>query len=319
MRETPLAGRLDTLAILAQNIAIRRSVLPLPYPVHTAWAKGLGLKRGGKTVIYTGQMYQMLPYLRRLQERRAKIPEKLSRLARMINPLINLSYMAALGGVSSKERIRCNAILRRMVALLRAAGVEPGYLYERDLYAGALAHDLGLEEVFIRHAHRVARALREAGVARVICVDPHTAELLRDVYPQVVRGFRMEVVHWLQVVAEGLRGQASPVEGSLALHDSCILARRLGIVDQPRHLLSMAGWEVTAPRLSGPVTQCCGGPAETLFQERAEALARDRLEQFQGHQGPVVTACPICLLNLGKAGNGEARREVRDLAEMMAL
>ncbi len=310
----PFQDRLHTLALLRQNIAIRRSALPLPYRVHTAWARGLGLRRGGETVIYTGQMFQMLPFLSRLQGVREK-GERMGRLARVLNPLVNLSYLASSVGVKGEERRRYEGILRRMVALLRAAGQEPAYLYERDLYPGTLAYDLGLHRLFERHARRVARAIQEAGVRRIICVDPHSTELFRRVYPQVVEGFRVEAVHWMEPLLEAGGPALRSRWEAVALHDSCILARRLGLGQGPRSLLEKGGAQVGLPRLSGSITQCCGGPAETLFPQEALALGRERMEQMEGLEGPVVTACPICLLNLQRAGG----RAVVDLAEALEI
>ena len=61
----PLAVR-DVVGILADNLRLRGSVLPIPTRRATAWARDLGIPRGGETVLYTGQMYQLIPYIERL-------------------------------------------------------------------------------------------------------------------------------------------------------------------------------------------------------------------------------------------------------------
>jgi len=38
-------------------------VLPLSTKVATKWTEGLDLPRGGETVLYTGMMYQLIPYI----------------------------------------------------------------------------------------------------------------------------------------------------------------------------------------------------------------------------------------------------------------
>ena len=53
----------DVIGILGDNLRRRRSVLPLPSRVATEWTEGLDLPRGGKTVLYTGLMYQLIPYI----------------------------------------------------------------------------------------------------------------------------------------------------------------------------------------------------------------------------------------------------------------
>jgi hypothetical protein len=56
----------DVLGILGDNLRLRGSVLPLPAKQATRWTQGLDLPRGGETVLYTGQMYQLIPYIERL-------------------------------------------------------------------------------------------------------------------------------------------------------------------------------------------------------------------------------------------------------------
>ncbi len=53
----------DVIGILADNLRLRKSVLPLSTKVATKWTEGLDLPRGGETVLYTGMMYQLIPYI----------------------------------------------------------------------------------------------------------------------------------------------------------------------------------------------------------------------------------------------------------------
>ena len=61
----PLA-LVDVVGILEDNLRRRGSVLPIPARRATRWARDLGIRRGGETVLYTGQMYQLIPYIERL-------------------------------------------------------------------------------------------------------------------------------------------------------------------------------------------------------------------------------------------------------------
>jgi heterodisulfide reductase subunit A len=45
------------------NLRRRGSVFPISSAATTKWARGLGIPQGGKTVIYTGHMYQLVPYI----------------------------------------------------------------------------------------------------------------------------------------------------------------------------------------------------------------------------------------------------------------
>ena len=59
-----------------------------------------------------------------------------------------------------------------------------------------------------------------------------------------------------------------------------------------------------------------GGPAESLFPEKALAQARRRVGELVAAGGEeCVTACPLCLVNLSKAADGSLR--FRDLSEVL--
>jgi len=103
----------------------------------------------------------------------------------------------------------------------------------------------------------------------------------------------------------------------VTVHDSCVYARYEDIVDQPRLLLQRAGAAVRAPEMSGRLTHCCGGPIESLFPARAHEIAATRVAQLSALKCGVATMCPICLVNLKGAANGDGV-VYRDLADMLA-
>lgn len=292
----------STLGILGDNLARRGSALPLARRVRTAWTRGLDLPRGGSTVLYTGQMWQMVPAINAMGRQLARYERsgssRLFAVARRLNRWVNLTPFLA--RTRARDRAAYDQRLRNIVALLRAAGVEFGSLYEDDLYTGALAHDEGLDTVFRRHAERVARSLRAHGVRRAITVDPHTTNMLRTVYPKVVPGFDVEVRSYLEVLAERTPVAVAPLGERATIHDSCLYARVEGVLEPPRQLLAAGGVTLAEPELSGPLTFCCGGPLETLFPGRSAEIARRRIEQLSARSPRVVTACPLCLANLNR-------------------
>ena len=308
----------DVIGILADNLRLRGSVLPLPTRRATRWTKGLDLPRGGETVLYTGQMYQLIPYIERLVRAERRLGDSpLARLAgigRRVNRLVNVS--AFMARPSRREREEFDRVPRAVVELLRGAGVEPGCLYEDDLYSGALAHDLGLDELVAAHARRVHELFRKHGVRTVITIDPHTTNMLRSVYPTLLDGWDMEVRSYLEVLAEREAVAAAPTGREVVLHDSCVFARYEDVVEEPRTLLARAGVAVREPSSAGRLTWCCGGPAESLYPEKALAQAQRRVEQLQAEGSECVTMCPLCLVNLSKAAAGTIR--IRDISEYLS-
>jgi Fe-S oxidoreductase len=307
------------LGIFADNLRKRGSVLPLSKRTATGWARGLNLPRGGETVLYTGHVYQMIPAIDAMSSQMALLETSfLTRffsIGRLMNKFISLSFFMGLTASSEKMR-HSNQVLRDIVGLLRDAGVEFGYLYEEELYAGALVYDDGMDESFGDHARRVAAHLKKLGVRRLITVDPHTTKMFRQAYPHFVKDFDIEVQNYLEVLAQAHPDATEPVNGEVVVHDSCVYARYENICDQPRELLRAAGITVREPELSGKATHCCGGPLESLFPAEAHRISGNRVEQLEAEGKNVVTMCPFCWVNLSKAAGD--RLVINDIASTLA-
>ncbi len=312
----PLAT-VDVVGILADNLRLRGSVLPIPARQATRWARELDLPRGGETVLYTGMMYQLIPYIERivaLEQRLGDTPlARFSGLARRVNRFVN--GIALVARPSARERAEYERVPANVARLLQRAGVQFGYLYEDDLYTGALAYDLGADEAVAAHARRVAALLRKHGVREVITLDPHSTSMLRTVYPRLVPGFDVRVRSYLEVLAECGLPVATPASGSVVVHDSCVYARYENVIQAPRALLASTGRTVAEPTKARTLTWCCGGPAEALFPDKAATVAGERVAQLRAVAPDCVTMCPICLVNLRKAANGTLR--IRDISEYL--
>jgi hypothetical protein len=308
----------DIFGILEDNLRLRGTVMPLSRARQTAWARGLNLPRGGSRVIYTGHMYQMMPAIADLDAWLGRLENtlltKFMGLGRLANRFINLS--AFMTWPSSKNKTLYDSRLRRIAQSLTAAGISYGYLYEQEFYAGALVYDLGGEASIRQHAARVWKRLQALGVTSVITVDPHTTEMLREIFPKYLPDYQLEVKSWLEVLAEsGWVGKSG--EEKVAIHDSCVYARGLDLVVAPRTLLDKAKLPGHSPDYSGRGTHCCGGPAESLFPRRAEAVAQERMAQLAATGCTTVVAmCPICQHNLQKAAKLQGMI-VKDMAEVL--
>jgi Fe-S oxidoreductase len=293
----------DVIGILADNLRLRKSVLPIPRRNATRWARGLALPRGGPTVLYTGMMYQLIPYIEGLVKAEMSMGDsflaRFTGLARKINRVINVSTFMT--RPSSGLRAEYDQVPVDVALLLKQAGIEFGYLYEDDLYSGALAHDLGADEALAEHARRVHAVFKKHGVQNVITIDPHTTNMLRSVYPKLLPGYDIKVRTYLEVLAENHLPLLSALSSELAIHDPCVFARYENIVEEPRKLLKATGATIKEPEKSGLMTWCCGGPIESVYPRKALANAQKRVEQLREAAPEVVTMCPMCLVNLSNA------------------
>ncbi|MBN1631836.1 MAG: (Fe-S)-binding protein [Thermoleophilia bacterium] len=306
----------DVIGILADNLRLRRSVLPISGRNATRWARGLDLHSGGETVLYTGMMYQLIPYIEGLVSAVTRLGDsplaRFTPLGRRINRLVNIS--AFMVRPPARVKAEYDQVPRDVARLLQQAGVEFGYLYKDDLYSGALAYDLGADEVVTEHARRVHEVLKRRGVKMLITIDPHTTNMMRSVYPILIPGYDIQVKSYLEVLVErgfGAAGQGVTAEesveaskklaGEVVIHDPCVFARYEGILDEPRALLAATGLTVKEPEKSGKMTWCCGGPVEALYPEKARANAEKRAGQLTDVCSDVVTMCPMCFVNLSTA------------------
>ena len=291
------------LGILVDNLLKRKSVLKLSSRTATRWAQGMNIPRGGNTVLYTGHMYQLIPAISALAAKMAVFENSWLTnyfgLGRFANKFINLAWFMA--RTDPKETKQYNNMLRNIARLLQKAEVDFGYLYEQEMYSGALVHDEGADNYFKQHAKRVVDVFRKNGVESVITVDPHTTNMLRSVYPKYVKNYDLQVKSYLEVLSEKNTKDRGILNMNVTIHDSCVYARYENIVNEPRLLLLKAGATINEPEYAGKLTHCCGGPIESFFPSKAQAIAAKRLEQLATAGSHIVAMCPICMVNLKHA------------------
>lgn len=297
----------DTIGILADNLKIRNSVLPISAKAATRWAKGLNIPKCAKTILYTGMMYQLIPYIAAMSKAQEGIEDSFLvnfiKLGRQVNKVVNVSTFMAMP--SKKMQETYNNILVNIAMLLKQSGVQFGYLYEEELYSGALIYDLGVDDILKAHARRVYDTFKKYGVKNVITVDPHTTNMLRSVYPEIIKDYDLNVKSYMEVLVEQNIEPKNRLDLELAIHDSCVYARYENVLNEQRTLLTNAGVTLKEPENCGKFTLCCGGPAESLYPKKAKENARKRVEQIKEVAPSGVTMCPICYVNLQKAARDE--------------
>ncbi|RLB04283.1 MAG: (Fe-S)-binding protein [Deltaproteobacteria bacterium] len=304
------------LDLLAENI--RRAGLPIPISNKFIyqWAEPLDIPHGGETVLYTGALYQLMPYTKALVSLLEDLEGKkgaglLLKVAGKIGKVIDLSGITS--RLAKKDAEFYQEALSVIAKLLSRAEVNYGYLYEQDMYSGALLYDLGLLNDFAKHAQKVYAQIKGAGVRKIITVDPHTLYMLRTVFPKYIEEYNLEVVSYLEVLSGKMPFFKGGLKGEeVVLHDPCLYARFQAVVDQPRELISTAGFKVKEPQWSREMTFCCGGLMESIAPKLAKYIASERMNQLREKGKRVVTMCPICHVNLSRVAPSDV--EVYDLA-----
>jgi Fe-S oxidoreductase len=309
----------DLLGILKDNLEKRGSVLPLSNKSTTRWSNGLNIPRGGETVLYTGEMYQLVPYINLMVSYIERIEDspltRFVKAGRAVNKVFNISAFMQLLGKGRAEQY--DRILRNVALLLQKAGVDYGYLYEDELYCGAIIYRSGLDDSLEKHARKVYRMLEKHGVRNLITVDPHTTDLFRTIYPSLIGELDISVKSYMEVLAEREISLERAVDMEVVIHDSCCYARYEGVMEEPRMLLERAQFRIKEPRDSGTYTMCCGGPIEAIYPKKALCIAEKRVEQLREAGENAVVMCPLCLANLSRAAGDGVR--IDDLSNYLAM
>ena len=291
------------------------------------WANGLEIPRGGRVIIYTSCMYQIMSYSHSLVEVLSKffgdpttsLPIKFAKAGFKIgfNPIKIISKI-----FKSKSY---DEVLIKAVKILKKIGLEFGYLYEDEPYSGTLLYEYGFHEDFAEYANWVYRFFKEKGVEELIVFDPHTADLLENVYPKFVDGFDLEIKVFHQVVLDAIESGKLKIRGFnkdrlLTFHDPCHFSKYLGIIEEPRKILkSIGGIKLVEHVRSGVMSVCCGGPIESLYPKLSKLMAKDRVEELlETDAREIVVACPICYANFDRVQDlVEKEYVVSDIIEIL--
>jgi Fe-S oxidoreductase len=300
----------DIIDLIAGNLRVSRNPFGVSNALLNSWWRELPLRREGEAMLFTGLMYQSIPYIQRMTEQLARYEDTfwarfiaLGRYVPSFAASLAFRFMAP-----QAEKRKFNGIVRDIHKVLVKSNVDFFYRPELDFYSGVLLHDLGDEDGFARHASFVARALKSKGIEKLITVDPHTTYAVKVLYPRYT-GESFEVSTYFERLS--LKGDNGGKR--VTLHDPCFYGRYLELSDVPAKVLQNLGFESVTVRNSGPFTHCCGGPAESISPRLTDEVLGRRVEELKETGAPIVAMCPICLGNLLRAGV-----QAEDLSSLVA-
>jgi Fe-S oxidoreductase len=289
----------DIIELIARNVEKTRNPFGVSSAVINTWWRGLPLRREGDALLFTGLMYQSIPFIEKTTSYLARYEDTL--WARGVRYgkyaprfFVNQGFRFL---ARWEDRAKFNGMVRDIHKILVKSNVDFFYRPELDYYSGILLYDLGDEEGFARHASFVARTLHKSGVRKLITVDPHTTYAMKVLYPKYTRE-TFEVRTYFELA----KIRANDGERRVTLHDPCFYGRYLELSDAPRRVVENLGIQQVPVRNCGTFTNCCGGPAESVSPKLTTEILARRVNELRETGAPVVAMCPICLGNLLKAG-----------------
>ena len=189
---------------------------------------------------------------------------------------------------------------------------------------------IGVSDIARQLVLRVVDAAEGLGVKTVISPEcGHAFTAIRwDGANLIGRPYKFEVKHILEVldefVGQGLIRTRGMEEARLTYHDPCQIARKGGVVKQPRNLLNRIASNFVEMQDTGEMNWCCGGGGGVSANERADEL---KLTAFNRKKAQLqalgvdtlVTACANCRLTLEEGlEQNEMDIPVVGLTEMLA-
>ncbi len=300
----------DIIEILAGNVKQTKSPFGIPKFMVNSWFKDANLPKEGEYLLFTGLMYQFAPFIEKSTHYLEKYED-----TKMANYLKYAKYVPAyLSGIGlammtpGKEKKEAGKTLKNIALLLQKSNVDFAYRPELDNYSGILLYDMGDQKEFVAHAKKVAQKLQNAGIKKIITVDPHTAYALKELFPKYT-GISFEVKSYFELLS------LEPKDCGLqvTLHDPCFFGRYLAVSDIPRKILTNMGISTSNIRNQGEFTSCCGGPAESISPNLSNEIMEKRVKELKEPEKPIIAYCPICLGNLKKSG-----ADVEDLSALLA-
>lgn len=168
---------------------------------------------------------------------------------------------------------------------------------------------IGASDIAREIVMRIVNAAERLRVGTVVSPEcGHAFTAIRWEGPNLAgRTFGFKVLHVLEVLDDLRRAGRLRTRGAkstpMTYHDPCQIARRGGVVDQPRALLQMVASDVHEMEENGAMNWCCGGGGGVSANDRAEplklrAFARKKAQIEQTGVKTLVTACANCRITL---------------------
>ncbi|ADY56324.1 protein of unknown function DUF224 cysteine-rich region domain protein [Syntrophobotulus glycolicus DSM 8271] len=300
-----MAGRKKlpaTFEIIRGNIMKYGNPLALNGKEISSWAKELNLPTTGKLLFYTGGEYQLLPYIDSLVKTMSIIDPNsgLFSLLMKVRGLVNKTGINAekiYASILAKDKQRYRSINYKAAVILKRLGYDLCYNGAEELYSGALLYELGFWKDLKKHAPKVIEYINKTGAETIICLSPHAAEMFKLIFPEMTGFPDVKVRTFVDMVAE--KANQLPkikLEKPVVIHDSCRLARDLGVFDEIRVILEAMGAEYVEPLRNKDWTTCCGGPSKLLFPDVSKVVSGRRITELaETGADRALISCPYCL------------------------
>ncbi|WP_338450255.1 heterodisulfide reductase-related iron-sulfur binding cluster [Niallia oryzisoli] len=234
-------------------------------------------------------------------------------------------YLFWVGSMGSFDN-RSQKIALAFARLLNEAGVKFAILGNKEKNSGDTPRRIGNEFLFQELATGNIAEFEQAGVEKIVTIDPHAYNIFKNEYPDF--GLNAEVVHHTELLAmlvkEGRLKPQHAVNEKITFHDSCYLGRYNEVFDPPREILkAIPGVTLVEMERNRENGMCCGAGGGLMWmeEETGQRINVARTEQALEVKPSIISSgCPYCLTMLTdgtKAKEVEDNVKTYDVAELL--
>ena len=168
---------------------------------------------------------------------------------------------------------------------------------------------IGVDDIAAELVQRIVDAAEKLKVKTVISPEcGHAYMAIRWDGPNLVgKAFNFKVRHILEVLDEFRKDGRLKISGKearrLTYHDPCQIARRGGVIEQPRNMINMFSDNFVEMPDTGKMNWCCGAGGGVSSNERADEIRlkvfqrkKDQLDEIK--PDAIVSACSNCRIHL---------------------
>ena len=211
-------------------------------------------------------------------------------------------------------RYKIPDVMERYKKILDSLGIE--YIMVEDFHCcGSPPLNAGYADDYRNLREYNLKKLKDYGVGKVVSNCPTCFSIFKSLYG-------VNTTHMTLMLLEHV-DKLEPVKENVKVtfHDPCHLGRYEGIFDPPRELIEQLGYEIVEMEHTREKSVCCGagGGVRSNFDKISRNIALRRVKEAKDTGAEwLVTACPMCYLQLKEAGD-KAGLEVKELSHIIKI
>tara|TARA_Y100000310_G_scaffold344729_1_gene459096 strand:+ start:88 stop:828 length:741 start_codon:yes stop_codon:yes gene_type:complete len=179
-----------------------------------------------------------------------------------------------------------------------------------EVCCGLPALNAGYKKDCRKLARKNFGLFKARNIVKIITNCPSCYHTFKEVYPDLVREWDIEVEHATVAILNGLKKKkidfSSLPEGEkdvMTYHDPCHLGRYSGIYDEPRKVIELLGGKVVEFGKNREEAFCCGGGGgvRANFPKLSKDIVTKKTFFMPKQAEKVVSPCGLCYANLKDA------------------